>query len=200
MSAPTTFRHLAGLATGPEPLAESALVLIDCQREYMDGAVPVPGFDAAVKAAGRVLELARHSGMPVFHVAHRGAPGAAVFDPDGPFCAIVDDVAPAPGEAVVTKATPNAFAGTDLAERLAASGRRQVVFVGFMTHNCISASVRAAFDLGYAYTVVADAVATRDLPDGHGGTNGAAELHRAELAGLADRVATMVDSVAKLRD
>jgi nicotinamidase-related amidase len=195
MPEPTTFRRLAGLPTRPAPLAESALVLIDCQREYVDGAVPVPGMAAAVERARRLLVRARELALPIFHIAHRGAPGSRVFDPEGPYCEIVPEVAPLAGEAVVHKATPNAFAGTDLGDRLAATARRQAVFAGFMTHNCVSASVRGAFDLGYLCAVAADAVATRDLPDGRGGVIAADLLHRAELAGLADRVATVVENV-----
>jgi len=56
--------------------------------------------------------------------------------------------------------------------------------------------VRAALDLGYRSTVIANAAATRDLPDGHGGVVDAETLHRVELAGLADRFATVIDDVS----
>lgn len=195
---PTTFRELAGLPTRPEPLAESAIVLVDCQREYVDGAVLVPGMKAALDEARQLLERARREGAPIIHIAHRGPPGASFFDPDGPYCAIVPEVAPADGEPVVNKGTPNAFAGTDLASRLKVVERKQIVFAGFMTHNCISATVRGAFDHGYACAVVAAAAATRDLPDGLGGVISADIVHRAALAGLADRVATVVETAADM--
>jgi nicotinamidase-related amidase len=198
MARPTTFRELAGLPTRPAPLAESALVIIDCQREYVDGAVPVPGIAAPLDEARRLLERARREGAPVVHIAHRGAPGARFFDPNGAYCAIAPEVAPLENEPVVHKATPNAFAGTDLAARIGALGRRQVVFAGFMTHNCVSASVRGAFDLGDACCVVADATGTRDVPDGLGGVVLADVLHRASLAGLVDRVATVVHTARDL--
>ena len=198
MTRPTTFRELAGLPTHPEPFAESALVLVDCQREYLDGAVLVPGIAAALDEARLLLERARREGVPVIHIAHRNPPGASFFDPDGPYCAIVPEVAPRSDEPVVTKGTPNAFAGTDLGSRLEAVARRQVVFAGFMTHNCVSATVRGAFDHGYTCAVVAGAAATRDLPDGLGGVIPADVLHRAALAGLVDRVATVVKTTADL--
>lgn len=198
MTEPTTFRELAGLPMRPEPFAESALVIVDCQREYVDGAVLVPGIAVALEEARRLLERARQEDVPVIHIAHRGPPGASFFDPDGPYCAIVPEVAPLPGEPVVNKGTPNAFAGTDLGDRLAVIGRKQIVFAGFMTHNCVSASVRGAFDHGYAPTVVAGAAATRDLPDGLGGVLPADVVHRAALAGLVDRVATVVGTTADL--
>jgi len=65
---------------------------------------------------------------------------------------------------VVKKTLPNAFAGTDLAERIAAAGRGKLVVIGFMTHMCVDATTRSALDHGLATTVVAAACASRDLP------------------------------------
>ncbi len=96
------------------------------------------------------------------------------------------------------KPLPNAFAQTDLAEKLEAAGRKQLIVTGFMTHMCVSSTVRAALDLGYRCTVVANACATRDLPDGKGGVIAASALHDAELAALADRFCTVVPDAASL--
>ncbi len=64
---------------------------------------------------------------------------------------------------------------------------------GFQTHMCISATARSALDHGYRVTVVANACATRDLPDPLGGEPlSAAQLHRVSLAELHDRFATVV--------
>ena len=41
-----------------------------------------------------------------------------------------------------------------------------VVIVGMMTHMCVDATTRAAFDLGFQCTVVSDACATRALSFG----------------------------------
>jgi len=61
-----------------------------------------------------------------------------------------------------------------------------------MTHMCVSSTARAALDLGYRATVIADATATRALPDPTGGPDLAPEaLQRAALAELADRFAVV---------
>ena len=52
-----------------------------------------------------------------------------------------------------------------------------------MTHMCVDATVRAAFDLGYAVTVAADACATRELAYG-GRTVAPADVQAAFLAAL----------------
>ncbi|HUI16311.1 MAG TPA: cysteine hydrolase family protein [Alphaproteobacteria bacterium] len=193
MSQPKTLLQMAGVAATPSRLEDAALILIDCQREYVDGKLPLPGVRPALEEAGRVLALARKKGTPIIHVAHHAPTAGGAFDPAGPGSEIVDPVRPQGRETTVIKGKPNAFAGTDLDARLKALGKKELIVVGFMTHMCVSSTVRAALDLGYRCTVVANAVATRDLPDGRGGVVAAETLHRVELAGLADRFATVVD-------
>ncbi len=195
MSEPQTLLQMAGASARPSPIGEATLVLIDCQREYVDGKLKLPRIKPALDEAGRMLALARVGGAPVIHVVHHAAAGGGLFDPTGPYVAIADPVKPRNDEPIVTKGKPNAFAGTELDARLKALGKRELIVVGFMTHMCVSSTVRAALDLGYRCTVVADAVATRDLPDGHGGVIDSEALHRAELAALADRFAVVVDDV-----
>jgi nicotinamidase-related amidase len=149
-----------------------------------------------VAEAAKVLQLAREKGAPVFHIVHHGPPGGGIFASDGPFAEIVPELAPRPDEAIVVKALPNSFAGTGLAEKIRATGRKELIVVGFMTHMCVSTTVRAALELGIRTTVVAGACATRPLPV-LGGAVDAVTLHRAELAALADRFAIVVaDSTA----
>ena len=80
--------------------------------------------------------------MPVIHILHQGKPGGA-FGPDTPGFEVASPAKPAPGEAVVHKSLPNAFASTDLASRLAALKKPNVLLVGFMTHLCVEATARA---------------------------------------------------------
>ncbi|HYD67427.1 cysteine hydrolase family protein [Azospirillum sp.] len=193
MTTPRSLLAMAGAPAHPAPFDRAALVIVDAQVEYTAaGKLTLAGIDAAVAETARLLDLARRHGAPVFHVVHHGKPGGALFDPEGPGSAIIAAVAPVDGEAVVVKGLPNSFAGTDLHERLKAAGRPELIVAGFQTHMCISATVRAALDLGYRNTLVAAATATRDLPDPLGGVVTADELQRAELAALADRFAIVV--------
>ena len=182
---------MAGMDPKPGPLSESALVLIDCQMEYVDGLLLLAGVETALAEAAKLVDLARANGVPVIHVQHKGRSGGA-FDPDGPAFKIAPAVAPIDGEAAIEKLHPNAFAGTDLKDRLDDAGVLEVIVAGFMTHMCVSTTVRAASEMGLRCTVVADACATRDLPDGLGGVVSAADVHRAELAALSDRFATVI--------
>jgi len=200
MTQPQTLLAMAGAPMTPSRLSDSAVIMIDCQREYVDGKLPLPGVAPALAEGARLLARARAASAPIIHVVHHGRPGGGLFDPGTAFAGIAPEVAPEDGERQVIKGKPNAFAATDLSEILQASGRKELIVAGFMTHMCVSSTVRAALDLGYRCTVVGDAVATRDLPDGKGGIVTAEQLHRASLAALADRFAIIVDAAEALGD
>ncbi|MDP6476260.1 MAG: cysteine hydrolase family protein [Alphaproteobacteria bacterium] len=197
MSQPKTLMEMAGADMTPNALSDSALVLIDCQMEYVSGAVPLPGVAEALVEAGKVLARARAANAPIVHIVHQGQAGS-VFDLDGAGGQIAPQVASAAGEAVIRKELPNAFAATGLHDKLREVAAKNLIFVGFMTHMCVSASVRAALDLGYRSTIVGGAAATRDLPTPSGGVIDAASLHEASLAALGDRFAIIVETADQL--
>ncbi|MBT6093419.1 MAG: cysteine hydrolase [Rhodospirillaceae bacterium] len=194
---PKTLLQMAGADLTPAGWDESTLILIDCQNEYVTGAVPLAGVDAALAECAKLLAAARANAAPVIHIRHKGQPGGA-FDWDAPRGGICDAVAPADGETVIGKGLPNSFAGTDLDEHLKATERGKLIVAGFMTHMCISATVRSALDHGYFSTVIDAACATRDLPDGKGGVVAAADLHRAELVALSDRFCVVAPDAAAI--
>jgi nicotinamidase-related amidase len=197
MHAPRTLLEMAGADLAPVSLREAALVLIDCQNEYVDGRLVLDGVEPAVAEAARVLDRARAAGAPVVHIVQRGAAGGA-FDLAGHGGKIAAALTPRTGEEVIEKSLPNAFAGTSLHERLQHLEKKRLVLVGFMTHMCVSSTARAALDLGYRSTIVAGATATRPLPLPGGGVIEAATLQGAALAELADRFATVVPDAGAL--
>ncbi|MGB3271363.1 MAG: cysteine hydrolase family protein [Xanthobacteraceae bacterium] len=195
---PRTLLQIAGAPSHPSPLARSALVIIDAQLEYVTGNLPLAGVAEAVDEAARLLALARQHDVPVFHIVQHAPAGRPLFAEDGPYAAIVPQLTPRDGEVVIRKSLPNAFAGTDLHERIQASGRGELIVAGFMTHMCVSATARCALDLKYRTTIVAAATATRALPDPLGGAIAAETVHRTALAELADRFAVVVGDTAAL--
>src|SRR5262249_40016927 len=122
--APQTLFQLAGAPTQPSPLDGATLVIVDAQREYVSGKLPLAGVAAAIGETAGLLALARKNGMPVVHVVHKSNPGAALFDPSTPFAEIVPELTPAAGEEIIGKRLPNAFAGTNLADHLRGIGER----------------------------------------------------------------------------
>jgi nicotinamidase-related amidase len=185
----STLLDLLGAPAQPAKLADSAIVIVDAQREYLDGAVPLSGMEGALSEIKRLLAAGRAKAVPIFHIVHHTAPGAPVFAPDSPMSKIIDAVKPEADEIVVSKHLPSAFVNTDLDKFLKSTERTELVIAGFMTHMCVSATTRSAVDHGYKPTVIASACATRDLPAPDGSTLSADVVHKSNLAALADLLA-----------
>jgi nicotinamidase-related amidase len=197
---PKTLLEIVGATVRPARLRDAAIVVIDAQQEYVDGLLALPEVAPALDEIGRLLARARAIGTPIIHIVHHGNPGGP-FAPDSAGAEIASPATPAPGEPVVGKRLPNAFGSTDLADRLHALKKPEIVLVGFMTHMCVEATARAAIDNGLRATVVASATATRDLPDPlTSQVVPAAEVQRNALAALADRFATVVPNAAAMAD
>lgn len=190
MSNPT-LRVLADLPQRPASLAESTLILIDCQNTYTRGIMELEGVAGAIDEAAALLDRARSAGIPVVHIQHDDGPGS-LYDIEGESGAIVSALAPRNGEPVVVKNYPNSFVQTDLDAVLKTADASNLVLAGFMTHMCVSSTARGAFNLGYAPTVVAAATATRALPGVQGEPVPAEALQAASLAGIADLFAVVV--------
>jgi nicotinamidase-related amidase len=199
MSEPTTLRALAGLPQQPVGLAESTLVLIDCQNTYTRGVMELEGVQAALDEVEALLDRARSAGIPIIHIQHDDGPGS-LYDIEGDSGAVVPRVAPHNGEPVVVKNYPNSFVQTDFDDILKTANASNLVLTGFMTHMCVNSTARGAFNLGYSPTVVAAATATRALPGIGDAPVPAAAVHTASLAAIADLFAVVVPSAADIPD
>ncbi len=80
---PVTLLDAVGASRKPSAWEDSVLVLVDHQREYIDGVLPLVGMPEAVAACADLLSLARQHGTPVIHVMHHGK-GKGAFDRPGP--------------------------------------------------------------------------------------------------------------------
>jgi nicotinamidase-related amidase len=143
----------------------SALLLIDIQNDYFQGGrMELEGSLEASIQAKKLLTLFRRGNQPVVHIQHLSVrPGAVFFLPGTEGVEIHPNVRPLPGEPIVQKHYPNSFRDTPLLDHLREKSIDHVVIVGMMTHMCVDATTRAAFDLGFQCTVVSDACATRAL-------------------------------------
>jgi nicotinamidase-related amidase len=190
MSRPT-LRSLMAMPTEPQPLSKSALIIIDAQNTYREGVMQLENVELALANCVSILDRAREAGTPVFHIRHDAGPGTP-YDTNAPIGQIAPPVAPRAGEPVITKTYPSSFEKTNLDAELKARGITDLVICGFMTHVCVNSTARAAFNLGYRPTVVANATATRSLPTADGRSLPASEIHDAALAALGDIFAIVV--------
>jgi nicotinamidase-related amidase len=172
---------------------KAALILIDIQNDYFPGgAMELAGMTQAAAQAREALTACRQARRPIFHIQHLAlGPGATFFRPDTPGVEINESVHPLPGEPLIQKHYPNAFRDTDLKEALQTAGVKEVVISGAMSHMCVDATTRAAFDYGFTCTVIHDACASRDLVF-EGLTIPAAQVHGAFMAALGMRYARVM--------
>ncbi len=197
LSATLAAAAAAGGAGTAAPTA--ALLVVDIQNFYFEGGrVPLVAPEPAAANARRLLDAFRAGLGPVIHVQHlppgQSEPTPASGDEQYRIRAVV---APRPGETVIGKHHANAFRDTDLLDRLRQRGVTALVICGMQTHMCVEAAARAAADLGFDVTVVADACATRDLS--YAGVDvPAREVHAAVLAALAGTYAKVVTTDAFL--
>jgi nicotinamidase-related amidase len=163
----------------------SALVLIDIQQDYFPGGrMEVVGADHSSHYATRLLSHFREKNLPIVHVQHISTrPGATFFLPDTEGINFHESVMPLSSETIIKKHFPNSFRDTGLEEYLVSQAIKELVICGMMSHMCIDATVRAAFDLGYACIVAHDACATRNLVfNGH--DIAATHVHGAYMSAL----------------
>ena len=101
---------------------------------------------------------------------------------------IIPELAPLPGEIVVTKTTDSAITGTNLRLVLANMGIRNVIVAGIYTDQCVSSTVRSLADESFNVVLVEDCCAA-----------GTDALHQQELA-IINMIYCHVVSSAELRD
>ncbi len=173
--APDPARTLEG-ALVPDPVpAATALLVMDAQTTIVERF----GDDAVVERIAEAVRSARAASVPVIFVQVGFRPGhpevsprnrtfARLRDASGPAAgseaamAIHPAVTPAPGEVVVTKRRVSAFAGSDLDVVLRAGAIEHLVLCGIATSGVVLSTLRAAADLDFGLTVLADACADGD--------------------------------------
>lgn len=167
-------------------MSKKALIIIDIQNDYFEnGAIElVNPIEASLKAR-KVLDSFREKNLPIVHIQHLSADPAnmPIFVPGTFGSEIHENVKPLEGEKIFQKYYPNSFRETGLLDYLKENDVTELVITGMMTHMCIDATTRAAFDFGYHCTVIGDACASRDL-EINGKTVKAEDAHNAFLSAL----------------
>lgn len=171
------------------------LLLVDLQNDYFPGGnMELVGIEEAAENAQILLNDFRKAKLPVIHIQHVSAhPGATFFLPETDGARINQRVTPRGDEIVVVKNFPNSFRGTSLLEILKKQKIDNLVICGAMSHMCIDATTRAAFDLGFTCTVADDACATKDLSF-KSNTIKASDVHGSFMAALSSPYAKVIST------
>jgi nicotinamidase-related amidase len=167
---------------------KTALLVVDMQRAFLDRgeAMEVPPARDVIPQIRALLDLFRGKRLPVLfteftyserapllvgelHPEHRradsgaprgfGRPSSSCLEGEGNL-RVVPELAPDPGEPVITKFHYDGFNGTVLDAALRARGVTHLVITGTMTDICVLATVVGGMNREYRMTVVEDATAT----------------------------------------
>lgn len=163
----------------------ACLILVDLQNDYfVGGNMELVHIKQAADNARKLLGNFRSKNLPIIHIQHISTrPGATFFLPNTKGVEINEMVSPINGEITIRKNYPNSFRETKLWEILKKTAKDTVVICGAMSHMCVDATTRAAFDYRLNCVVVEDACATRDLVF-KDKTIKASEVHAAFMAAL----------------
>jgi nicotinamidase-related amidase len=157
-----------------------ALLVIDVQNEYFDGALPI------THPAGhldRILEVmdAAEGKIPTIVIQHH------FTQPDKPFFQkgshgwqLHSEVASRPRDLLIEKTMPGSFTGTNLEAWLRERGITTVAIAGYMTHMCCDTTARQAVHLRMGVEFLSDATGTLPLSNSAGAVT-AEELQRSIL-------------------
>lgn len=154
-------------------MPESAVLLMDLQRDFLDraaGRMPVDesGAQAVLRVANDVLAKRTLAGaLPILvmnqfpassRIANFLRKGAAIAGSTG---AEFDGRLERSGsEKVITKASPSAFSNPELEPFLRAHGVKDLYVLGVFAEGCVRATALDAVKSGYSVHVIADAVAS----------------------------------------
>eukprot|EP00823_Brevimastigomonas_motovehiculus_P002091 TRINITY_DN133_c0_g1_i1.p1 TRINITY_DN133_c0_g1~~TRINITY_DN133_c0_g1_i1.p1 ORF type:complete len:219 (+),score=57.44 TRINITY_DN133_c0_g1_i1:51-707(+) len=203
-SLPKTLLELAGADRTPHALSESVLLIIDAQEEYVSGRVVLPDVKPALSQCANLVERARRLKVPVVHIVHEGGKGAP-FDPESKFFQEAKQIAATSTEPVIRKQFVSGFVNTTLLDKLKELKAKNLIVCGFMSHMCVSTTVRHATDLGFSCTVVAGACCTRPLVNVCSDSKkpevvSAKQLHEVAMTELSDRFARIASTADDIKD
>jgi nicotinamidase-related amidase len=177
-------------------MPKRALIVIDVQNEYFDGALPIsdPPPDVSLANIGRAMDAATGAEVPVIVVRHGSADAeSGIFREGSHAWELHPEIERRARDHLIDKTLPGSFTGTPLESILAAAEVDTVSITGYMTHMCVDTTSRQAAHLGLSVEILSDATGTLPL-ENSGGTAAGEELHRATLVAQGQFFADVVST------
>ena len=142
-------------------MSKQALLIVDMQQGLFF--TPRHDADGLVSRINDLTARLRANGSPVIFIQHCG-PAGDDLHPSQPGFALHSDLSVEPSDAIITKASCDAFLNTKLAATLAALEVKEVIVTGCATDFCVDTTVRSALAHGYSTIVPEDGRTTSDRP------------------------------------
>ncbi len=138
-----------------------ALLVIDVQREYFDGALPITYPAGHLENILAVMDHAATQKLPTAVIRHHQAdPESPIFRLDSDMWQLHDEVEQRPRDVLIDKQLPGSFTNTNLESWLTEVGADTLSIAGYMTHMCCDTTARQAFHHGYKVEFLRDATGT----------------------------------------
>ncbi|MEN5073142.1 isochorismatase family protein [Isoptericola cucumis] len=174
-----------------------ALVLIDVQQEYFEGALPIqhpPREDSLARILDAV-DAAEAADVPVVVVQHEAPADAPAFAAGSAGWELHPQIERRTVSTAkrVVKNYSSIFSATDLEQWLRGQEIDTLTLVGYMTNNCVVGSAAAAEPLGLTVEVLSDATGAVDLAN-DAGTAPARQVHETLMALLHSNWAAVTDT------
>ncbi|OHV40540.1 MULTISPECIES: cysteine hydrolase family protein [Pseudofrankia] len=143
-------------------MSNRALIVIDVQREYDTGTLPItyPPLAGSLDRIGQAMDVARDRGIPVVVIQQDADAGLPAFAGCSSGWELHPVVAARPRDVLLRKRLPGSFTGTGLEGWLRERAVDTVTLVGYMTHHCVDTTARQASHAGFAVEVLSDATGT----------------------------------------
>lgn len=171
-----------------------ALIVIDVQNEYFDGALPITHPVGHLEKILQVMDTAKDAGMATAVVRHHQAdPESPIFRLDSHGWQLHPEIERRNRDVLIDKQLPGSFTGTDLDKWLKENQADTVCIAGYMTHMCCDTTARQAFHRGYKVEFLSDATGTLDVQN-EAGSATAQELQKSILVAQQMFISEVLDS------
>jgi nicotinamidase-related amidase len=138
-----------------------ALLVIDVQREYFDGALPISHPAGHLENILDVMDQAAEHRVATAVIRHHQAdPESPIFRKNSEMWALHPEVESRARDILIDKQLPGSFTGTDLESWLKENDIDTLSIAGYMTHMCCDTTARQAFHRGYKVEFLRDATGT----------------------------------------
>lgn len=158
-----------------------ALLVIDVQREYFDGALPISHPAGHLEQILSVMDQAAVAGVPTAIIRHHQPdPNSPIFRKGSEMWELHPEVARRPHDCLIDKQLPGSFTGTQLGQWLESIAADTVTIAGYMTHICCDTTARQAMHRGLKVEFLRDATGTLNVENSAGSVT-AEQMHTAIL-------------------
>lgn len=171
-----------------------ALLVIDVQREYFDGAFPIRHPVGHLATILEMMDAAKKAKIPTVVIRHHQPdPESPVFRKGSDMWQLHDDVESRPRDVLIDKQLPGSFTNTPLDGFLKERNIDTVSITGYMTQVCCDTTAREAFHRGYKVEFLRDATGTLDVQNKAGSVT-AEQLHESILVAQQMFISDVIDN------